>query len=167
MERVRSFPEQGSPDEILRQREVSAQPEEAISPHEDKNDSRDPESRGERPCVLVVDDHGDTRRAYSEELRESGFRTAEAENGVMALKLAHELQPDAILLDYAMPMMDGVQAALCLKRDPRTARIPVVMITAFRDHVGERQRFDEVLDKPCDPRDVVAKISDVLRRSVG
>lgn len=166
MKSVRTFSEPKSPGEVLRQRRASApadEPYTAISPHENKKDSLDRESRAERPCVLVVDDHHDTRRAYADELRSSGFRTAEAENGVIALKMAHELHPDAILLDYAMPMMDGLQAALCLKRDPRTAQIPVVMITAFRDHVGERQqRCDDVLDKPCDPRDVVAKIWDVV-----
>src|SRR5437867_3358081 len=50
--------------------------------------------------VLVVDDHVDTRGAYAEHLRMEGFRTAEAENGVVAIKLARELLPDVILLDY-------------------------------------------------------------------
>ena len=117
------------------------------------------------PCVLVVDDHKDTREAFVHELRAAGFRTAEAENGVLALKLAHELHPDAILLDYAMPMMDGLQAAHCLKRDPRTSNIPIVMVTAFRSVVAPRGRWEELIDKPCDPRDVVEALRAAVERN--
>ncbi len=137
----------------------------ASSPHDDGNGSKDATPEALRPCVLVVDDHQDTREAYADELRAAGFRTVEAENGVVALKLAHEVGPVAILLDYAMPMMDGLQAAHCLRRDPRTAHIPLVMLTAYRNLVGVRGRCDEVIDKPCDPREVVARVKDVLRRS--
>ncbi len=136
----------------------------ASSPHDDQNAPKDAASGDDAPCVLVADDHRDTREAFTHELRAAGFRTVEAENGVLALKLAHEVHPDAILLDYAMPMMDGLQAAHCLRRDPRTAGIPIVMVTAFRSLVGERGRYEDVLDKPCDPRDVVARLKAVIRR---
>ncbi len=131
-------------------------------PLDDKNDAR---AGVDAPFVLVVDDHKDTREAYVNELHAAGFRTAEAENGVIALKIAHAVHPDAILLDYAMPMMDGLQAALCLKRDPRTARIPIVLVTAFRALAGDRGRYDEILEKPCDPRDVVAMLRAVIARN--
>lgn len=135
-----------------------------VPPHDDQSDPKEGAPSVDAPCVLVADDHRDTREAFANELRAAGFRTVEAENGVLALKLAHEVHPDAILLDYAMPMMDGLQAAHCLRRDPRTAGIPIVMVTAFRNLVGGRGRYDEVLDKPCDPRDVVATLKAVIRR---
>ena len=138
--------------------------EAAIPPHDDQDATKESASGADAPCVLVVDDHRDTREAFTNELRAAGFRTIEAENGVLALKLAHEAHPDAILLDYAMPMMDGLQAAHCLRRDPRTAEIPIVMVTAFRSLVGGRGRYEDVIDKPCDPRDVVATLREVIRR---
>jgi CheY-like chemotaxis protein len=125
-------------------------------------DDKDAPSGVAAPFVLVVDDHVDTREAYAEYLRMAGFRIVEAENGVIAIKVAQEQMPDAILLDYAMPMMDGVQAALFLKRDARTRRIPIVMLTAFRDLVHNRGTCDHYLDKPCDPRAVVDKLRSVL-----
>jgi DNA-binding response OmpR family regulator len=145
---------------------VDASANEATKPPHDDDDESNVATRDTKcPCVLVVDDHPDTREAYAEELRASGFRTAVAENGVVALKVAHAIMPDAILLDYAMPMMDGLQAALCLKRDPRTTQIPIVMITAYRHLFRGRERADEVLDKPCDPRDVVARLRAVIDRA--
>jgi CheY-like chemotaxis protein len=134
----------------------------AVSPQYDQR-----ASRVTAPLVLVADDHADIREAFVEELREAGFRTVEAENGVVALKLAHELLPDAVLLDFAMPMMDGIQASLCLKRDPHTRSIPIVMISAYGDLVGTRGRWDSFLDKPCDPRDAVETISALLARGRG
>lgn len=136
-----------------------------ISPHDDQSATKDDAPDDvHTPCVLVADDHRDTREAFANELRAAGFRTVEAENGVLALKLAHEVHPDAILLDYAMPMMDGLQAAHCLRRDPRTAGIPIVMVTAFRSLVAASGRYEAVVDKPCDPRDVVATLKAVIDR---
>lgn len=129
----------------------------ANSPHEDRIASTVP-----RPFILVVDDHVDTREAYVAYLQMAGFRTAEAENGAIAIRRARELMPDAILLDYAMPMMDGVQASLFLKRDVRTRSIPIVMLTAFRDLVNGRGVCDRYMDKPCDPKDVVETLRSVL-----
>jgi CheY-like chemotaxis protein len=116
--------------------------------------------------VLVVDDHVDTRGAYAQHLQTEGFRTAEADNGVIAIKMARELLPDAILLDYAMPMMDGVQASLVLKHDETTRGIPIIMLTAFHDLVRGRGLCDRYLDKPCDPQKVVATLRSVLE-SIG
>jgi two-component system cell cycle response regulator DivK len=131
-------------------------------PHDDKDDTADPP-----PLVLVVDDHVDIRQAFAEELRYAGFRTVEAENGVIAVKLAHELLPDAVLLDFAMPMMDGVQASLCLKRDPLTRHIPIVLVSAFGDLLHRRGRWDALLEKPCTPREATEKIASFLVARLG
>ena len=147
-------------------------PTSTFSPRDDKDATTvtppvdPPESSGTRllqPLVLVVDDHDDTREGYAEYLRLVGFRTAVADNGVSAIKVARELVPDAILLDYAMPMMDGVQAALWLKRDEATRRIPIVMLTAFRDVVDQRGGCAAYLEKPCDPQSVAEEVWRVLR----
>lgn len=114
------------------------------------------------PFVLIVEDHADTREAYSLHLRLSGFRTCEAENGAVGIRMARELHPDVIVLDYAMPLMDGVQASLFLKRDASTRTIPILMLTAFREALGGRAQCDAYLDKPCSPHAMVDKLRELL-----
>lgn len=81
------------------------------------------------PLVLIVDDVQDNRTIYVLFLKFSGFRIAEAENGVEALEKATTLLPDVIVMDLSLPVMDGWEATRRLKRDPRTKKIPVVILT--------------------------------------
>jgi CheY-like chemotaxis protein len=119
-------------------------------------------TRLRRPLVLVVDDHTDTRDGFAEYLRMGGFRIMTAENGVIAIKVAREAAPDAIVLDYAMPLMDGAHAAIFLKRDPSTRHIPIVMVTAFRDRIEGQRVCDAYFEKPCDPQDVTNALWSLL-----
>src|SRR5688572_4961972 len=70
--------------------------------------------------VLVVDDFEDARELYCTCLEQAGYRTAEARNGLEAVERAIELRPDVVLLDLAMPVLDGIEAARRLKADERT-----------------------------------------------
>ena len=81
-----------------------------------------------QPLILVVEDYPDAREMYAEYLRFSGFRVAEARNGEEALARARQEVPDVVLMDLALPLMDGWEATRRLKSDPRTARqyAPVV-----------------------------------------
>jgi len=121
------------------------------------------------PLILVVDDHADHREVYSTTLRFSGFRTEEAENGAVALEKAITFAPDAILLDHAMPVMDGREAARRLRGDERTRRIALVMLTGF-DRASARGRevradghCDAYLAKPCAGDQLVAAVRVALR----
>ena len=118
------------------------------------------------PLVLVVEDYQDAREMYVEYLRFSGFRVAEARNGVEALERAFALHPDIILMDLALPRMDGWEATRRLKRDPRTARIPVVALTghALAGHLegARRAGCDAFVVKPCLPDALVSEINRML-----
>jgi two-component system, cell cycle response regulator DivK len=123
-------------------------------------------SQTEAPLVLVVEDYQDAREMYVEYLKFSGFRVAEARNGVEALDRAFELSPDIILMDLALPRMDGWEATRRLKADERTRHIPVVALTghALAGHAeGAKQAgCDAFVTKPCLPDALVAEIDRML-----
>ena len=81
--------------------------------------------------VLVVDDFDDARELYCACLEQAGYRTAEARNGLEAVERALEVRPDVVLLDLAMPVMDGVEAARRLKADDRTRDIHLIALTGY------------------------------------
>jgi two-component system, cell cycle response regulator DivK len=126
-------------------------------------------ARDKAPLVLVVDDYQDAREMYSEYLEFSGFRVAEARNGLEALDKAFELLPDLILMDLSLPGMDGWEATRRLKADERTKRIPVVALTghALAGHSeGARQAgCDAFVTKPCLPDALVIEIRKMLEQS--
>ena len=77
------------------------------------------------PLILVVEDYQDAREMYAAYLQFSGFRVAEAVNGLEALDKTRDLMPDIILMDLALPKLDGWQATEQLKADKRTSHIVV------------------------------------------
>ncbi len=123
-------------------------------------------TRIERPCVLLVDDYPDAREMYSEYLQFSGFDVVEAANGIEALKHALEAEPDIILMDLSLPVMDGWEATRRLKSDNRTAGIPVVALTGHAlagiSEGAKKAGCDAFVTKPCLPEDLVKEIRKVL-----
>jgi CheY-like chemotaxis protein len=117
-----------------------------------------------RPLVLVVDDYEDAREMYAECLDASGFDVAQAESGDEAVAKALALHPALIVMDLALPGMDGWTATRTIKTDARTAGIPVVALTGHaRSDASRAARdagCDAFLTKPCLPDAVV----EVVRR---
>lgn len=120
----------------------------------------------ERPLVLVVEDYQDAREMYTEYLRYSGYDVAEASNGYEAIDRAVALLPDIILMDLALPRMDGWEATRRLKGDERTKNIPVVALTghALAGHADTAQEAgcDSFVTKPCLPDALVAEVRRML-----
>jgi two-component system cell cycle response regulator DivK len=119
--------------------------------------------------VLVVDDFQDARELYCECLRLAGHETAEASNGASAVQQAMVLVPDVILMDLAMPVMDGVEATRRLKADERTSAIRIIALTGY---AGTRHAADAraagcetVLIKPVLPSDLVRAVKEALGQS--
>jgi CheY-like chemotaxis protein len=83
------------------------------------------------PLVLIVDDNGKNRKLAAAVLSAAGFETLEAGTGSEGLALATERVPDVILMDLRLPDMDGSEATRTLRGDERTARIPVVAMSAL------------------------------------
>jgi two-component system cell cycle response regulator DivK len=120
----------------------------------------------QNPLVLVVEDYQDAREMYAAYLQFSGYRVAEAANGLEALDKTRELMPDIILMDLALPKMDGWEATRRLKADERTKHIPIVALTghALAGHAeGARQAgCDAFVTKPCLPDALVTEIERML-----
>lgn len=118
------------------------------------------------PLVLVVEDYPDAREMYAEYLRFSGFRVAEARNGEEALEKSFSLMPDVVLMDLALPLMDGWEATRRLKGDERTAHIIIVALTghALAGHAegARRAGCDAFVTKPCLPDELVDEIRRLL-----
>ena len=81
--------------------------------------------------ILVIEDYSDTRELLSGMLRYKGFRVIEAEDGLEGLLKASANYPDLIILDLALPEMDGVEAARRIHAQPKLAHTPIFVISAF------------------------------------
>lgn len=118
--------------------------------------------------ILIVEDERDIADLLRYNLQEAGFKTDYVRNGADALQRAIEKTPDLILLDLMLPEVDGMIVCRLLKNDPRTKNIPVVMVTAKteeKDRVaGLELGADDYIIKPFSPREVVLRVSAVLRR---
>ena len=120
------------------------------------------------PLVLVVDDAADARALYGEYLEYLGFRVETAENGAKAIESVRREWPAIIIMDLAMPELDGWQAIKRLKSDPLTADIPIVALSAFafgEEPKRAREAGAELcLSKPCLPSQLARVIRALLVR---
>ncbi|TMJ62518.1 MAG: PleD family two-component system response regulator [Alphaproteobacteria bacterium] len=117
--------------------------------------------------VLVVDDVELNIKLLEAKLSSEYFEVIVADNGPVALELAESEMPDIILLDVMMPVMDGFEVCRRLKANPRTADVPVVMVTALSD-VADRLRglesgADEFLTKPVNDTALFARVRSLVR----
>ncbi|MBI5548301.1 MAG: response regulator [Deltaproteobacteria bacterium] len=150
----------GSTFSIRLPSDPQAVPPAAATPIAEPNSS--PVASG--PLVLVVDDDPVARDLLGRMLGRDGYRVQCAASGAEALRLAPELQPKVITLDVVMPGMDGWAVLSALKADPRTAAIPVVMLTMQQDcQMGVSLGAVDYLAKPIERQHLTA----VLRRHAG
>jgi len=116
------------------------------------------------PLVLIVDDNGRNRKLAGDLLRSARFRTLEAVTGAEGIAIASEHLPNVILMDLRLPDMDGTDAARMLRAEPRTARIPIVAVTALPLDARDSWLFDAgfagYIVKPID----TDAFPDVVRR---
>ena len=119
-----------------------------------------------QPLVLLAEDFEDARELYRDYLQFSGFDVETANNGREAITRAVELQPDLILMDASMPVLDGWQATRELKANPVTRHIPILALTAhaFDDARREARAVgcDGFVTKPCLPDDLVTRVRAAL-----
>lgn len=120
------------------------------------------------PLVLIVDDEPDAVELLEVNLQRAGFNVASAPDGNVALEKAQSLLPDVILLDVMLPRLDGLQVCKLLRRNPGTATIPVVMLTARTSELdrvlGLELGADDYITKPYSQRELILRIRNVLRR---
>jgi CheY-like chemotaxis protein len=118
-----------------------------------------------------VDDAEDTRLLYASYLTYAGLSVQEAGDGEEALALLAESPPDLVIMDLAMPRLDGWESTRRIKSDPRTKDVRVIVVTsnARADQLAKAHAAgaDEVLTKPCLPEALFESVCKVLRRSSG
>ena len=116
--------------------------------------------------MLIVEDQHELRHLYVQQLTLSGFDVIEARDGIEAISHTTSREPDVVLMDLSLPVLDGWEATRRLKSDERTSHIPVVALTAH-DGSGELQRAtragcDWFVPKPCPPDALIAEVRRVL-----
>jgi two-component system phosphate regulon response regulator PhoB len=122
-----------------------------------------------KATILVIEDDPDILELVSYNLGKEGYTVIGAANGEQGVALLGTANPDLIVLDIMLPGMDGLDVLRTLKRDGKTAGIPVIMTTAKSEDTdivsGLELGADDYVTKPFSPRVLVARIRAVLRRS--
>ena len=118
------------------------------------------------PTVLIVDDSPTELHVMKEMLARHGFETLIAEDGAAARVQAELHIPDVILMDVVMPGTNGFQATREISRNPRTAEIPIIIISSKDQETdriwGIRQGATEYMTKPVNEKELVKKIRSVV-----
>lgn len=118
--------------------------------------------------ILIVEDEKDIVKMLEYNLKKEGFKTVSALDGEEALEMARKELPELILLDLMLPVIDGLEVCKELKKERKTAGIPIIMLTAKRQEadkiVGLELGADDYVTKPFSPRELIARIRAVLRR---
>lgn len=124
----------------------------------------------ESHSILVVDDTLANRRLYGTILRKSGFDVVTAQGGAQALQLISEQLPSLVVLDYMMPDVDGIEVLKHLRAEPRTAGLPVVMLTASAepDHIDAALAAgaNDYITKPVNGKLLVNRLQAMIRANV-
>jgi two-component system phosphate regulon response regulator PhoB len=119
--------------------------------------------------ILVIDDEKDLIEMVRYNLDKEGFDVISAKDGPSGLEIAQRHKLDLIVLDLMMPGMDGLEVCRRLRADPRTGRIPTIMLTAKATEadriVGLELGADDYVTKPFSPRELVARVKAILRRT--
>ncbi len=117
--------------------------------------------------VLVVEDDLNTRKLMCAVLRQNGFETLQAEDGIIALDIMDVEHVDLVILDLMMPNMDGYELTRQLRLTWKT--LPILMVTAKQEQKDKHQGFlvgtDDYMTKPVDEEEMVLRIKALLRRS--
>jgi len=119
--------------------------------------------------ILVVEDERDLAELLQFQLDRAGYSVSTAATGAAALRKIEQQLPDLILLDLMLPELSGIEVASRLRTNPKTASIPIIMLTAKTDEVdqvvGLSVGADDYITKPFSVKVVLARIEAVLRRA--
>ena len=112
--------------------------------------------------ILYAEDNEFNRKIVRQALKRTSYRLIEATDGESAVAMAQETPPDLILMDVQLPKLSGLDATRRLRADPRTARIPLIVVTSFALSGDEQKAKDAgasaYIAKPYSPRELVALI---------
>ena len=118
--------------------------------------------------ILLVDDEPDILEILSYPLKNEGFQVHTANNGLEAIKLAKDIQPNLIVLDVMMPEMDGIEACEIIRKDPKISNTLITFLSArgedYSKIAGLNAGADDYITKPIKPKVLVSKVKSLLRR---
>lgn len=122
--------------------------------------------RPSTPVVLVVDDMEDNRELFSMVLAQGGYSVHVAVDGHDGVERARTLVPSVIVMDLAMPNVDGFEATARIRALPELASVPIIAVTAYSDAMSTQRALaagcDDVLGKPCPPALLLARVAAAL-----
>jgi two-component system phosphate regulon response regulator PhoB len=120
------------------------------------------------PSILLIEDEADLQHVLEYNLKQAGYEVYSALRGKDGLRLAAQHQPSLVLLDLMLPDLPGTQVCRALKSDPRTAAIPIIMLTARGEEtdriVGFELGADDYVVKPFSVRELLLRLNAILRR---
>jgi len=124
----------------------------------------------EKIKILIVDDEPDILEILKLNLQNEGYKVSTAENGKKALKKADKINPDLIVLDLMMPIMDGIETCERLRLDSRYKNTLIMFLTARAEDYSQIAALDvgadDYINKPVKPRVFLSKIKSLLRRKL-
>lgn len=120
------------------------------------------------PRLLLVEDDPALAELLEYRFKAEGYRVTPTPNGDEALLLAVEQAPDLVLLDWMLEGTSGIEVCRRLRRDKRTAHVPIIMLTAREDEDdrirGLETGADDYVTKPFSPRELIARVGAIMRR---
>lgn len=118
--------------------------------------------------ILVIEDERDIVETLEYNLKKEGYKVAKAYDGLAGLRMAEEKIPALVLLDLMLPGLDGLEVCRRIKKNPKTAAVPVIMLTAKGSEtdkvVGLELGADDYIVKPFSIKELIARIKTILRR---
>ena len=116
--------------------------------------------------ILIAEDNPTNRELFRELLKARGYDVSEACDGPEALQMVEQTQPDLLLLDIGMPVLDGFAVVRAIRENPRLANLPVLAVTAYAMQ-GDRERilssgFNGYLSKPINAKSLAEELERLL-----
>lgn len=125
----------------------------------------------DKPLILAVDDETHILHVVSLKLTRGGYEVITAEDGEEALELAIEQCPDVVITDFQMPIMNGLELCIQMRKHEKTSHIPALMLTArgfgLDDDQIRQTNIVDVLSKPFSPREVLSRVESLLKSNTG
>lgn len=117
--------------------------------------------------ILIIDDDINVRDSLVPYMKSAFYETYYANNGMSGIEMFKEIQPDLIILDIMMPVLDGIETCRKLRE---VSNVPIIMLTAKAEEVDKLLALelgaDDYVTKPFSPREILARIKAILRRKV-
>ena len=122
-----------------------------------------------KPTVMIVEDEASLVTMLRYNLEKEGYAVTEASDGEEAITVANETTPDAVILDWMLPRMSGIEVCRQLRRKAETRHVPIIMLTARSEETdkvrGLNVGADDYLTKPFSMPELVARVRALLRRT--